>query len=145
MAYSYILLTLTALVSMMECLQMRPNCSQLGQYALPDGLRLQLFAGVDAHAPKREVSMSLAYKCALEGMAGIILENPQKPLTCPESLGVFPLIFEIEEEPGVDVSVMTQAAFKTWEKHIPTLRFASTFGCNYIKEHGLHRYMCLFK
>ncbi|EYC23862.1 hypothetical protein Y032_0015g2877 [Ancylostoma ceylanicum] len=144
MAQCYILLTLASIAALSTCLQLRPHCSQLGKYAMPSSdQRMVLFTGVEALAPSKDVGLKIVYECALEGMGGLILESPEKPYNCAQSLGIFPLIFEIDE--GTDVNAANNAAIKHWENHIPNLRGRSGFGCNYIKEQGKHRYICLFK
>ncbi|EYC23865.1 hypothetical protein Y032_0015g2879 [Ancylostoma ceylanicum] len=120
MAQYYAILTLASILALSGCLQLRPDCSQLGQYAMPsDEHRMVLFSGVEHLAPRKDVGLKVVsfvkqnkqerlffglaelrtyflkvYECALEGMAGLILQNPGKPLTCPQSLGIYPLIFE---------------------------------------------------
>ncbi|RCN49764.1 hypothetical protein ANCCAN_04221 [Ancylostoma caninum] len=59
--------------------------------------RMVLFTGVEALAPSKDVGLKILYECALEGMAGLILESPEKPHNCAQSLGIFPLTFEISE------------------------------------------------
>ncbi|EYC23868.1 hypothetical protein Y032_0015g2880 [Ancylostoma ceylanicum] len=97
------------------CLQLRPDCSQLGKYALHDGPRMQLFDKVQAHAPVKNVGLSLLYECALEGLAGLILENPRRPMTCPYSLGYYPLIFQLYVE-GEDGADLNSVGSHTWEQ-----------------------------
>ncbi|KAL6741212.1 hypothetical protein Aduo_014488 [Ancylostoma duodenale] len=145
MAQCYMLLTIASIVALSSCLQLRPHCSQLAKYAMPSSeQRMVLFTGVEALAPSKDVGLKISYECALEGMAGLILESPEKPYNCAQSLGIFPLIFEVNEE-GNDVNAANNAALSAWDKHIPNLRDRSGFGCNYIKEEGKHRYICLFK
>ncbi|EYC21727.1 hypothetical protein Y032_0018g3499 [Ancylostoma ceylanicum] len=83
------------------------------------------------------------YDCYLEEMAGRILEDPYKSLDEPKSLGMYPLVYDIDEQPGVNVRLMTHAAIDTWKKYIPHVTFG-TFGCNYRHENGAHKYLCIF-
>ncbi|KAL6741214.1 hypothetical protein Aduo_014490 [Ancylostoma duodenale] len=144
MAQCYAILTLASILALSRCLQLKPDCSQLGEYAMPtDEQRMDLFFGVEARAPKKDVGLKVVYECALEGMAGLILHSPGKPLTCPQSLGIFPLIFETEDTK--DVKEANKLALQAWNNYIPHLGLIYGFGCNYVKEEGKHRYMCLFK
>ncbi|EYC44566.1 hypothetical protein Y032_0457g1809 [Ancylostoma ceylanicum] len=119
MEQCYVLAIFLSVVALSESIQQQPDCSQLRQYAMPRNVRLDLATKVLAYENKRDASVSAVYLCALEGLAGLILENPHKPLTCPHSLGMHSLVFEIEEEPDINVGVMSQAAINVWKDHIP--------------------------
>ncbi|EYC23867.1 hypothetical protein Y032_0015g2879 [Ancylostoma ceylanicum] len=121
MAQYYAILTLASILALSGCLQLRPDCSQLGQYAMPsDEHRMVLFSGVEHLAPRKDVGLKVVYECALEGMAGLILQNPGKPLTCPQSLGIYPLIFETDD--SHDVNAANRMALETWKNYVPYVR-----------------------
>ncbi|EYB91808.1 hypothetical protein Y032_0201g1711 [Ancylostoma ceylanicum] len=145
MTHLYALVILLSAIALLESIQTRPNCSQLGKYALDPDLRERLATEIIANQPIKDVSVPLVYLCALEGMAGLILENSQKPLNCLSDLGIFPLITEMDDEADAGVDALAKAAVGEWALHIPRLTFASSFGCNHVLEDGRHIYLCLFK
>ncbi|EYC44562.1 hypothetical protein Y032_0457g1808 [Ancylostoma ceylanicum] len=127
-------------------IQATPDCSQLGKYAFHrKDLRTELAAELLVRQPTRGgVSAKMTYLCALEGMAGLILENPHKPVTCPVDLGIFPLLFE-KDGKDVSANLMTKEATADFVKHMPAFGSATGFGCNYVEENGRHKFLCLFK
>ncbi|RCN49761.1 hypothetical protein ANCCAN_04218 [Ancylostoma caninum] len=143
MAQCYAILILASVAALAGCLQLRPDCSQLDPYALQDGERMELFSKVQAYAPKKNVGLSLVYECALEGMAGLILENSRRPMSCPRSLGYYPLMFQLYVEAEGEADLSSVADF-TWEQ-IRSLAKYSSFGCNHRKDGERHIYLCLFK
>lgn len=55
-----ILFQLVSVLALSECRQLRPDCSQLQQYAMPsEDQRLELFEGVEALAPKKDVGLKV--------------------------------------------------------------------------------------
>lgn len=48
-----------AVVALTWSLQLRPECSQLGKYAMPREQRMQLFFGVETLAPKKDVGLKV--------------------------------------------------------------------------------------
>ncbi|EYC19829.1 hypothetical protein Y032_0023g742 [Ancylostoma ceylanicum] len=152
-AWWYAFILLVSIVSLSRSIVKIPDCSQLRPYNMRPDMRDDLAGKVLIRAPNRGVSASMAYLCALEGMAGLILEKLEKPLTCPNSLGMYSLIFELTNitrfsDASADVDFtekLTSAAIEHWKEHIPRVTFATSFGCNYRKEHGKHKFLCLLK
>ncbi|RCN52076.1 hypothetical protein ANCCAN_01864 [Ancylostoma caninum] len=118
-----------------------PFC--FGPYAMKQDVKDQLVLKVFRYAPKNTASK--VYDCSLEEKAGQILEDRHKSQDDLKSLGIYPLFFDIKEQHRkYTLYHVTHAAVDDWKKYIETVQF-STFGCNYRKEYGLHRFLCLFK
>ncbi|KHJ94623.1 hypothetical protein OESDEN_05447, partial [Oesophagostomum dentatum] len=77
------------------------------------------------------------YDCALEGLAGSILQTEEKDSINTTALGVRPLFrnttLRLSKEP-----------FNEWNSFISSTR-AYSFGCNYAKEGSMNVYLCLFR
>ncbi|EYC44569.1 hypothetical protein Y032_0457g1810 [Ancylostoma ceylanicum] len=96
--------------------------------------------------PREDVNDPLVYQCYLEGLAGLILENPGKPsqLDCPFSLATLPLDFDLIKQHGFNIEIMIGAGIAKWEEFLFRMSAANSFGCNYVTEDRRYRFLCLF-
>ncbi|RCN52079.1 hypothetical protein ANCCAN_01867 [Ancylostoma caninum] len=125
-------------------IQKTHSCRQLGDYAFRSKLRDRMATGIMFYQGKIAWSTTRVYLCALEGMAGLILENPYKPVNCIIDLGIFPLIFESDGTHS-DSLYVSKEALQAMKPHMPSLSVATGFGCNSVVEDRKHKYLCLFK
>ncbi|EYB91811.1 hypothetical protein Y032_0201g1712 [Ancylostoma ceylanicum] len=96
MIYSHVLAIFLPVIALSRSIyvQKAHSCRQLGDYAFRSKLRDRMATGIMFYQGTLHMSTTRVYLCALEGLAGLILENPQKPVNCTIDLRIFPLTFE---------------------------------------------------
>ncbi|RCN52075.1 hypothetical protein ANCCAN_01863 [Ancylostoma caninum] len=136
---------LIAILSVIALASAVPKCYNLeDEYTMQQNVKDQIVEKVLLYAPEKDIASISDYDCELEKMAGKILEDPYKPIQFLDSIGIYPLVYSIEDTPGENMRVITHAALDDWKKYLKTIHFY-TFGCNYRKEHTTHKYLCLFR
>ncbi|EPB79451.1 hypothetical protein ANCCEY_01501 [Ancylostoma ceylanicum] len=89
-----------------------PACTGLGQYTMQRDVKDDVVQKVILYSPGKDVvSMSSVYDCYLEEMAGRILEDPYKSLDEPKSLGMYPLVYDMESENRLAVKIRLRKKF----------------------------------
>ncbi|EYC44553.1 hypothetical protein Y032_0457g1800 [Ancylostoma ceylanicum] len=122
-----------------------PECPGLGEHTMQQDVKDDLIPKVLRYSPDQDVaSLSSVYDCNLEKMAAEVLADPYKPIKFFENIGIYPLVYNIEERGEDNVRLMTHAALQYWKKYLENLHYFN-FGCNYIYEHEMHKYLCLFR
>ncbi|EYC44552.1 hypothetical protein Y032_0457g1799 [Ancylostoma ceylanicum] len=136
---------LTSLVSVIALSYGVPECPGLGDHTMEQDVKDDLIPKVLRYSLDQEVaSISSVYECNLEKIAGEILADPYKRIQFLPDIGIYPLLYYIEERGEDNVRLMTHAALQNWLKNLKNLHYFN-FGCNYRFEHGMHNYLCLFR
>ncbi|KAK6754390.1 hypothetical protein RB195_013412 [Necator americanus] len=148
MRYTLILIVLA--VTSTECSDELPDCSEEAKHPLEKGIKEKLSEEIKSKVQKKEVGKELEYRCELEYLGWLVLEDPNKDMTWlyPESMKNYPEDFSIlistQNKTNINVTEATKAVLKEWDLHLTRLKNSEFFGCSYKKEYETHKYICIF-
>ncbi|KAK6754374.1 hypothetical protein RB195_013399 [Necator americanus] len=148
MRYTLILIVLA--VTLTECSDELPDCSEEAKHPLEKEIKEKLSEEIKSKVQKKKDGKELEYRCELEYMGWLVLEDPKKEMEWlyPESMKNYPDDFSIlistQNETKKNENEATKAVLKEWEDYLTSLKPSEFFGCNHKEEHNTHKYICIF-